>query len=274
MKHWKKYFIVAGFLALLIVIQFRNPEISGPFKGIAGNVLNPFVYLANRIGVAASDLWSNYIWLVGVADENKELLRQLDELTFEYSILSEKVIQLEKLSKLIDVNDTFAFTTTAANVISRNVDGYVKSIIIDRGSSDGISVNDPVVSVNGLVGRVSIVYHSSSQVDLLYHHDSSVSVLNSRTRAIGIVQGNGHGGLFVDYYDRLDDVHIGDVFITSGMGKLYPKGIKVGVVDSISTPSAGLFQEISMASSVNFYKLEQVLVVSYDRQMMQDIEME
>ncbi len=265
MKNWKRYLIVAGFLTLLVVIQFRNPEITGPFKGILGNLLNPFVYLVNRTGVFIDDSWGNYVWLRGVAEENTELRNRLETLTLENSVLSEKLIQLENLNKLLNFRDTYAFTTTAANVIGRNIDGYMKYIIIDRGSEDGIQVNDPVVSAAGLVGRVNDVYLGTSRVVLLYHHDSSVSVFNSRTRAVGILKGDGHGGLYVDYYDRLDEVQIGDILITSGMGQLFPKGIRVGTVRDIIAPPTGLFQKLVVDCSVDFYKLEQVLVVKHDR---------
>lgn len=265
MKHWKRYLIVAGFLILLVVVQFRNPEITGPYKGILGNLLNPFVYVVNRTGAFLSDSWSNYIWLKGVAEDNKKLNDRLDQLTLENSVLSEKIVQFENLNKLLNFRDTYAFTTAAANVIGRNIDGYMKYIIIDRGAEDGIRVNDPVVSATGLVGRVSEVYLGTSMVTILYHHDSGVSVLNSRTRAVGMLKGDGHGGLYVDYYDRLDGVQLGDVLVTSGMGQLYPKGIRVGTVSEISAPPTGLFQKLVVNCSVDFYKLEQVLIVKHDR---------
>ena len=265
MKNWRRYLIVAGFLTLLVVVQFRNPEITGPFKGILGNLLNPFVYLVNRTGVLISDAWINYIWLVGVAEKNVELRDKLETLTLEYSILSEKVIQLENYNQLLNFRDTYAFTTMAANVIGRNLDGYMKYIIIDRGAEDNISVNDPVVSASGLVGRVSEVYTGTSRIELLYHHDSNVSVFNNRTRTVGILKGDGHGGLYVDYYERLDEVRTGDILITSGMGQLFPKGIRTGTVSEIVAPPTGLFQKLLVDCAVDFYKLEQVLVVKHDR---------
>ncbi|MDR2883677.1 MAG: rod shape-determining protein MreC [Deferribacteraceae bacterium] len=265
MKNLKRYLIVAGFLILLVVIQFRNPAISGPYKGILGNLLNPIVYVVSSITVTASDLWHNYIWLVDVAEENGELRKELDTLTLQNAVISEKLTTLENLNKLLNFRDTYAFTTTAANVIGRNVDGYMKYIIIDRGTADGIAVNDPVVSAAGLVGRVSDVYHGTSRVVLLYHHESSVSVINSRTRAVGMLKGDGRGELYVDYYDRLDVVESGDQLVTSGMGQLYPKGVNIGTVREIMSPPTGMFQKLIVDCAVDFYKLEQVLVVKHDK---------
>jgi rod shape-determining protein MreC len=257
----KRYYITAALLLLFVIIQFRNPNIATPYKGIAGNLLNPIIYVVNRTGVFIRDTWQNYIWLVGVSKENAGLKTQLDELTLENAVLSERLVEFEGLDALLNFRDTYAFTTVAANVIGRNTDGYVKYVIIDRGSADGVKADDPVVSYSGLVGKVTQVYGGTSVVRLLFHHESSVSITNRRTRAVGVLKGDGNGGLYVDYYDRLDDVQMGDVFITSGMGQLFPKGIQAGTVTEISAPPTGLFQRVQLDCSVDFYKLEHVLVV-------------
>ncbi len=252
-------------MLLLIVIQFRHPEITGPYKGLLGNILNPMVYVANRGADNVDNFWKHYIWLVDVSKENDELHAYIDTLSLENSILSERLIQLENLNKLLGFRDAYNFNTIAANVIGRNVDGYMSYLIVDVGAKDGVQVNDPVVSSAGLVGRVSQAYGSTSQIVILYHHDSSVSVLNSRTRAVGMLKGDGHGGLYVDYYDRLDDAQIGDSLITSGMGQLYPKGIHVGTISQITAPVTGLFQRLDVNCAVDFYKLEQVLIVKHQK---------
>jgi rod shape-determining protein MreC len=263
MRQWKRYLIVGGFLLLLIVVQFRNPEITGPYRGLLGNILNPFVYLISVVSKSVENVWGNYIFLVGVEKENKALLTEIDRLNLENSVLSEKLTQLDNLNKLLQFRDVYDFSTTAANVIGWNIDGYISYLTIDRGERDGIKVNDPVVSANGLVGKVARTFLGTSQVVALYYHDFNVSVLNSRTRVVGIMKGDGHGGLYVDYYDRLDDVRIGDKLVTSGLSvnQIYPKGISVGVVSDIISPPTGLFQKLIVTSSVDLYKLEQVLVI-------------
>ena len=262
MKNWKKFFLILGFLVLLVVIQIRNPEITGPYKGILGNILNPLVYAVHSVSETISDAWHSYVWLVGVSKENEELQKELDDKRLENAVLNEKLIQLDNLNRLLNFKDTYAFSTIAANVIGRNETGYMRYIIIDRGHIAGIQINNPVVSASGLVGRVSEVYYNTSEVLLLYHHDSSVSVINSRTRAVGMLKGDGRGGLYVDFYDRLDNVNINDVIITSGMGQLFPKGIRCGTVKEIQAPPTGLFQKLAIEGSVDTYKLEQVLVVT------------
>jgi rod shape-determining protein MreC len=266
MRVRNKLLIVLGVLLFLIVVQIRNPRIVGPYKGILGNVLNPVVYAVNGISTAFADVWSNYVWLIDVAQSNEDLRERLDLMQLENAVLAEKLIQLDNLNKLLDFKDTYAFTTIASNVIGRNTGGYMRYIIIDRGHIDGLRVNDPVVSATGLVGRISNVYYNTSEVMLLYHHDSSVSIMNSRTRAVGMLKGDGRGGLFVDFYDRLDEAQPDDIVITSGMGQLYPKGIRCGTVSEIQAPPTGLFQKLIINGAVDYYKLEQVLVVTNSEQ--------
>ncbi|MDR2868833.1 MAG: rod shape-determining protein MreC [Deferribacteraceae bacterium] len=262
MRRRTKLLLVFGFFLLLVVIQIRNPQIVGPYKGILGNVLNPIVYAVNGISSAISGVWSEYVWLIGVAKENDALSERIELMQLENAVLAEKLVQLDNLNRLLNFKDTYAFSTIAANVIGRNTGGYMRYIIIDRGSTDGIEINAPVVSASGLVGRVSNVFFNTSEVMLLYHHDSNVSVMNSRTRAVGMLKGDGRGGLFVDFYDRLDAAQPDDVMITSGMGQLYPKGIRCGTVSEIQAPPTGLFQKLIINGSVDNYKLEQVLVVT------------
>lgn len=265
MFQWKKVAGIIGVLLFLILLQIRNPEIRGPFKGVLGNVLNPFVYYTTAAASSLGNVWSGYINLVDVRTQNTELSRKLDELNLENFLLREKVTQFERLKQLLNFKEAYNFETVACNVIGRNVQGYLKYLIIDRGEKDGVEVRDPVISFNGLVGRVNEVFHSSSQVVVVLNLNSNVSVMNSRTRAVGILRGDGRGHLFVDYYDRLDDAHEGDVMITSGLGGLYPKGLPVGTIDTITKNRTGLFQKIGVEQSVDFYKLENVLIVKRDK---------
>ncbi|QAR33166.1 rod shape-determining protein MreC [Geovibrio thiophilus] len=261
MTGWKKIAGITAFLFFLILLQVQNPEINGPFKGIFGNVVNPFIYYSSKTSAFFRDVWSGYINLVYVRQDNLELKDKNDRLKMENSLLREKVLEYERLKKLLNFKEAYSFQSVACNVVGRNVDGYLKYIIIDRGSEDGIEIKDPVISFEGLVGSVSEVYKNTARVDVILNIKNNASVMNKRTRAVGIIRGNGEGQLVVDYYDRLDKVQIKDELITSGLGGVYPKGIAVGVVDRIDEKDTGLFQDLFVRPVVDFYKLENVLVL-------------
>lgn len=261
MKSWKKVAIVFIVLLVLIILQARNPNIKGPFKGILGNFVNPFIYYSDKTLGFFGGAWNGYINLVGVHNENEKLKAENGELKLDNSILREKVSEYERLKKLLRFREFSNLDSLACNVIGRNIKGYLKYIIIDRGEKDGVKRKDPVISYSGLVGMVSEVYSDTAKVDVVLNPGSNVSVMNSRTRTVGIVRGDGRGKMAVDFYDRLDDVTPGDILVSSGLGGVYPKGIIVGQVETVETAETGLFKNLSLSSNVDFYKLENVLVV-------------
>lgn len=245
---------------LVIIIQLRDSDTQKPYKGILGDVLNPCVRLVNNIFSSISNTWDYYVYLVGVEEQNRAYKAQLDNLTLEYTLLQERFNQTKRLQQLLRFNDAYDFESITSNVIGAN-EGYRRSIVIDSGTKDGVKTNDPVIGFRGLVGRVSHAHYSTSDVDILLNLSSNVSVTNSRTRAVGILKGDSMGRLFIEYYDRLDDVRIGDKFITSGLGQLFPKGIPIGDVSEVIKPDTGLFQEVFIKEQEDFYKLENVFVI-------------
>lgn len=261
MKVWRKVAIVLIVLLVLIVVQARNPDIQGPFRGILGNLVNPFVYYTDKTLGFFGGVWTGYISLVNVHKENDILNKENGQLRLDNSLLQEKVAEYERLKKLLRFREFSKLDSIACNVIGRNITGYLKYVIIDRGSDDGVKRKDPVISYSGLVGMVTEVNKGTSKVEVVLNPGSNVSVINSRTRTVGIVRGDGRGSMAVDFYDRLDDVKPEDILITSGLGGVYPKGIIVGQVDEVEDVEVGLFRNLKLTSNVDFYKLENVLVV-------------
>ncbi|ADD68037.1 rod shape-determining protein MreC [Denitrovibrio acetiphilus DSM 12809] len=261
MKSWKKIAITFFVLLVLIVLQARNPNIKGPFRGILGNFINPFVYYTDKAIGGVGGIWDGYINLVSVHKANENLRKENGELKLDNSLLQEKVAEYERLKKLLKFREFSKLDSIACNVIGRNIKGYLKYAIIDRGTEDGVRRKDPVISYSGLVGMVTEVYSDTAKVEVVLNPGSNVSVMNSRTRTVGIVRGDGRGAMAVDFYDRLDDVKENDVMITSGLGGVYPKGIIVGQVDQVENIEVGLFRNLTLKSNVDFYKLENVLVV-------------
>ncbi|WP_022850209.1 rod shape-determining protein MreC [Limisalsivibrio acetivorans] len=262
MLSWKKLAAILAFIFFLVILQVKNPDINGPFKGILGNILNPFVYYTSKTTEFAGNVWNGYINLVNVRRDNVELREDNGRLRLQNSIMQEKVLEYERLKKLLNFKDAYQFDTIACNVVGRNIEGYVRYIRIDRGSADGVKVNDPVISFNGLVGVVTEVDMMTARVDVLLNIVNNVSVMNKRTRSVGIIRGDGAGKLTVDYYDRLDDAKLDDLLITSGLGGVYPKGIAVGRIFKLFSTETGLYRRISVSPVVDFFKLENVLVVS------------
>ncbi|MCX8083481.1 MAG: rod shape-determining protein MreC [Calditerrivibrio sp.] len=258
---WKKLLVFFLFFLFLIILQIRNPEIRGPFKGLLGNLLNPFVYYSNFIYKGSIDLLNKYFFLVGVKEENNRIKSELAELMLQNRILSEKLYEYNKLKELLKFKETYKIKAVAAKVVGKHVDGYSKYVIINAGSDDGIELNDSVANELGLVGKVIEVYGKRSKVLLITDPNNKVSVMNLRSRSTGIMSGDGRGGLVVEFYDKLDKVYKDDIFITSGMGGIYVKGMITGKVYAYSNNPSDLFQRVYLNPTVVFSKIENVLVV-------------
>ncbi|MCA1932310.1 MAG: rod shape-determining protein MreC [Calditerrivibrio sp.] len=266
-EHWKKILFFFLFFLFLIVLQIRNPEIKGPFKGLVGNVANPFVYYSHKFYNGIYSIFSDYIFLLNVKEENKKLSEQVRRLTFENQILNEKINEYNRLKNLLSLKDTYQLNSKAARVVGKHIDGYNKYIIIDTGRDKGVKVNYSVANEYGLVGKVIEVFSKQSKVLLINDTNNKVSVMNLRTRVTGIMSGDGRGGLVVDFYDKLDKVYKDDIFVTSGLGGIYSKGIIVGRVYAYSNSTVDVFQKVYLHPSVQFSKIETVLVINNENEM-------
>jgi rod shape-determining protein MreC len=132
--------------------------------------------------------------------------------------------------------------------------------LIDRGSQDGVSEGMPVVVAEGVVGRVIKTARRESRVLLITDASSAVAGLVQRTRARGVCRGQGDLLAF-DFAMHWEEIEEGDLIVTSGMGGVFPKGLSVGTVKRVKLSEFGLFQSVEIAPAVDFYRLEEVLVL-------------
>ena len=265
MKLWK--FIVPSTLIiiLLISVQIKNPKIMGPFKGIVGDIINPVVYYGNKVVRFCNNVYDDYIALVDIKKKYDKAIIEKKTLYYKNLLLQERLSELERLKKLLNYKELYNLNTIACNVIGRDLNGFIKYIVVDRGKDDNVEKNDAIISYDGLVGKVTEVYKNSAKVITIINSNNNVSIMNFKTRTVGIMHGDGLGKLIVDYYIKTDNVTIGDILITSGLGKIYPKGIPVGTVEKVEVNPNSLFRKIWINSLVDFHKLENVLIVKLDK---------
>jgi rod shape-determining protein MreC len=265
MKRWIYILPFPLIIIFLISVQLKNPNITGPFKGIVGDVLNPVIYYGNNVVRFSIHLYDDYIALVDIKSKYKEALIAKKTLYYKNLLLQEKLRQSERLKKLLNFKDSYNLDVIACNVTGRDINGFIKFLIIDRGSKDKVEVNDAIVSYEGLVGKVVEVYTNSAKVITVINPNNNVSIMNFKTRTVGIMHGDGLGKLVLDYYIKTDNVTVGDIFITSGLGGIYPKGIPVGTVEKVEVYPNTLFRKVWISSLVEFNKLENVLIVKLDK---------
>lgn len=211
---------------------------------------------------SVAGVWDGYVDLVGVKAENERLRKVITLLEEEKNSLAEDVALAERLKELLDYRRDLRFSTAAASIRAFNIERWTRTIVIDKGSDDGVAKDMSVVSPQGVVGRIIETTGSTSRVLLSTDLRSNIDVILQRTRTKGIVEGNGNNGLILKYIRELDDVRVGDRLVTSGFAGIYPKGLTVGEVVRVDKGGDNFFKHIEVAPSVDIQRLEDVLVVT------------
>jgi rod shape-determining protein MreC len=213
-----------------------------------------------------SGAWRAYVDLRGVHAENNKLRERMRVLETEIQKRQQLADEAGRLREVLALKQILPVETVAAEVTSRDVMPWFRTMVVNKGQDDGVSLNAAVLSPTGVVGRVISLGRREAKVQILLDRDAGVGVLIERTRVTGVVSGQsgvsdaGSGDLVMKYVSTLADVAPGDVVVTSGLDNLFPKGLVVGRVRSV-LPGSGLFKEILVAPSAQFDRLEEVLVV-------------
>jgi rod shape-determining protein MreC len=226
-------------------------------------MLSPFQRgIASTIRGAES-LWGGYVALRGARQESQHLAERVADLETELQQTRQQAAQVEKLRELLDLKKLLPLETVAAEVVARDGLPWFRTLTLNRGTEAGISLNAAVLSPTGVVGRIIAVGPRAARVQLILDRTSGVGATLERTRTTGVVSGDasGRSGLLtMAYVSALADVVEGDRVLTSGFDRIYPKGLVIGRVESVSPP-AGLFKEVRVMPTARFDQLESVLVV-------------
>ena len=213
------------------------------------------------------DVWKRYLFLVGLEDENRRFRKQNADLTEQLNRHREGFLEAMRLRKLLELRESFPQRAVAARVIDRNRSSLFKTLLINKGTADGLRVGLAVLSDQGVVGRIIETSWHASRVLLLIDGNSNIDGIIQRSRAQGILQGAGSAGCSLKYISRAEEVLAGDVVISSGLSGVLPKGLLLGVVTGASRKEGGLFQKIDVAPAVDFEKLEEVLALTTDMKL-------
>jgi rod shape-determining protein MreC len=209
----------------------------------------------------SSDVWRSYIYLRGVRQENRDLKKEIEQLRLEQVRLSEDAEQARRLQALLVFKEQFITKTAAAQVIGSSGSEQSRSVYVDKGSDDGISPDMAVITAGGVVGKVLRVFGGSSQVLLINDQSSGVGVILEKSRLQGVLRGTASGGTVLDRVMSDEPVEAGEVLRTSGGDQIFPKGLPVGTVNTVSRSPEG-FLAVKVTPAVNLNKLEEVLIIT------------
>ena len=248
--------------ALIITVDYHGKGVWGLLKDLGAMILKPINQTAQRIVNYLGKYYQIFKEAESIYQENDQLEKQNLELVQENAILKEKLAAYERIEKMVQFKEYYNYQMIAAQVIGREPGNWFHSIIIDRGSIDGVDVDMGVANHNGLVGKVIQVEPHTSQVLLLIDQGCAIGALVQRSREMGVIKGATEGlYCYLDYIAHDADVQINDIVVTSGMGSSVPKGIRIGRVLAIKKEKNDLFQRILVKPEVDFNKLEELYVV-------------
>lgn len=239
------------------------PHISAPLV----NITTPFFYGSNEALDKlkdSADIWQRALWN---KNENEKLKAQLLEQKADMTNYDELVAENMRLRQLLRFKtNSNKFSLAPAHIIARDFGYGMKTFTIDLGANQGIARYMPVVAPGGIVGFVSEVFANSAKVQSILDPRTSVGVIVQRpeSRLTSLVKGQVYSATNLSLVDVPKDADVlqGDTLITSGYGGVYPKGIIVGYVGEIKTNSEGYVNKAQVQPAVNFYKLEEVFVIT------------
>ncbi len=201
--------------------------------------------------------------LVALRTRNAELEAQVSQLQAQVIDLQQRVSETEILSALVDFSRANPESSyKAASVIGRDPSPFLHYVIINRGSNEGIQRGMPVVTNEGLVGRVDAVIADAARVQLITDPVSSVNVHLKNANTDAVLVGSVTGDVSVDLISQDATINPGDLILTSGLGGGYPPDLIVGQVVNIRKLPAELFQQATVQSAVDFTRLQIVLVIT------------
>lgn len=226
-------------------------SITAPVRMVGSVVAAPF----NAVGNAFSNLTASQESLSELREENKRL-------TAEVASLNEAQKTAERLEGLLGLQSTYNLESTAARIIGSSSDAWSQTVTIDKGSIDGMAVGMAVCNSGGVIGQVIEVSAGTSTVRLLTDENSGVAAMVQSSRAQGVLQGQPDGSLRLDYVTADFEVAVGDIVITSGLGGVFPKGLPLGTVSSVSRASNATYYTIVVRAQSLAENNEEVLVIT------------
>lgn len=253
---------------LLMVLSMFSNKAEGPVKGIASITVIPMQKGINQIGTWLGDIRDNFDTLQQVKKENKKLQTKVDSLITENNNLQEERYELERLQELYKLDQNYAeYEKTAARVIAKDSGNWFSTFTIDKGTKDGIKVDQNVLAGSGLVGIVIKTGPTWATVRSIIDDASNVSAMALTTSDRCMVRGDlsliNDGKIrFEQMENNENKILVGDQIVTSHISPKYLQGILIGYISEVAVDSNNLTRSGYITPVVNFKKMQEVLVIT------------
>lgn len=266
-------FLIAVLLAqaLALAVQVRTP--ADPQKPDSSGVrlirlwttgvISPFERIAHGIGWGLRHGWSNYVDLRHVRQQNAQLQQQITRMRLDEAAISEDALEGRRLQALLSFKEKYVASTIAAQVIGSSGSDLAHVLTIDKGSRDGIKVDEAVITPDGIVGKIRDVFPDTAEVLEINDQTSGAGVVLANTRIRAILRGTPSGRAQIGNLTADSRIKPGEPVITSGGDQIYPRGLPVGTIESIAPdPDHQPYTAIVVHPAVDLNRVEEVLVIN------------
>ena len=259
----RSLFLLAGVVllqVLLLAVQIRRDSQGRLIRVWTVSAVSP-VERSGAWGIGKiRDAWRHCFALSDTARQNEELRRQNGQLKLEIMQLQSKSAEADRLAALLNFKQKQAkVPMVVARVIGASADANSAVLYLDQGLNEGIRKNMGVITPEGVVGKVIDSFRNTCQVLLVTDRDSGVGAMIADSRIQSPVGGLGEPLLTMKYVGNDDDVKVGSRVVTSGMDRIFPKDLPVGIITQVKP--GGQYKQIRIRPSANVEKLEEVIVL-------------
>lgn len=267
-KETTRWVIINFFIVITISLfgvsqkDYRQGVETTLFEQALIEVISPVQSSSTSIKEYFGKIVDHYFLLIDAKKENETLKTKIDQLNSKLFSYQEVERENVRLKELVKFSEEVIGEKILAQVIGWDASNEFRVLRINRGENDGVQLKSPVVTAAGLVGYVYRVTNNYSDVLTILDPAHRVDVLVDQTRSYGVLEGLGGNRAILKYIKKNDLIEIGNQVITAGLGSIYPKGIKVGIITDVETKSFELNKNIDVIPSVSFDKLEEVLVIT------------
>lgn len=245
---------------LLISAQVATPAGPSLLRITLVGVVTGIQEASWLVAGAIHGVWDGYAALRNVHRDNARLVQENTDLRVQLQQARANAAGADDMRALLELRPRLPWKTTGADVVAGSLSPEILSVTIDKGLSDGISRDMPVVNAAGVVGRVAQPSANTATVQLLIDRSAAVAVRIERTRAEGIALGNGGDTLRLEYLSATADLAVGDTVVTAGIDRIYPPGLGVGLIEHVERAGTA-YRSVVIRPFADFSRLETVLVL-------------
>jgi len=257
--------------AIALAMQVRTPADSNQPDGRSVRLIRmwatatvaPFERAAHAVGYGMHHGWADYADLRHVRQQNKDLQQQITHMRIQEAAIAEDALEGRRLQAMLHFRENYVGSTVAAQIIGASGSDQSHVLLIDKGSRDGLKADMAVITQDGIVGKLRDVEATTAHVLEINDQTSGAGVLLASTRIRAILRGSVAGRVQIGNLTSDSRIKPGEQILTSGGDQVYPRGLPVGTIESISVdPDHQPYTAIVVRPAVNLDRVEEVLIIT------------